>query len=420
MKKALVAVLLLLILLPLMAQDERISYDSEYMLDNYFSKETDWGFSDEQLDRINISIFYVTGGDILYQWFGHMGILVESPDFEPILFDYGRFEFGPDFYINFAMGRLWYKCMGSYASYQMAVAEESDRSVYTTRLNLSREEKSAVLGFLNINSSSEFNTYLYHNYRDNCSTRVRDIFDRLTDGQFKQWALSQSGYTYRQRANMVISRNLIVLWVLDFLQGRNIDKSETLWENMFLPVDFFESVSNYPDSALTGNVQCLYEAKNPSSRPADRSEPLNYVLPSLAAGIILGLVFFLLLSLRHKSKLLSFTCSFYGFTVNLIFAVISLVLFFMMFFTLHDYTYLNENILFANPVLFLAAAFSLKPQKHKKGLTVIYSFLLGAAIILILLKLILPSVFIQDNWPQLALLGSFYILSLAGLGKVRK
>lgn len=388
-------------------------YESSYMLDNYFVEDGNQGFSKEFLDKTQISILYVESGDILYQWFGHLGIYVETEGNKGILFDYGRFEFGPDFYLNFAMGRLWYRCMGSYAFYELSVAVSDDRSVYIRPLNLTNEEKAAVMTFLNKNSSSEFNTYLYHNYRDNCSTRIRDIFDRLTDGSFKKEMQSRSGYTYRQAANMVLSRNLPVLWTLDALQGRNIDLEQSYWDQMFLPVVFFNSLDEYPD--LAGETSVVYQAKDENKRPSYAEEPVNYVAKAASAAVVLGLLQIIFMFLRSDFAFFKVTGAVYSFILHLFFGILGSVLFFMMFFTLHDYTFLNENILFLNPVLLVAAFLSFRPAKHRRSLRFIYSLFVTVILVLIMLKFILPGILIQDNWPQIVFMLIFYLCNLAGL-----
>ncbi len=410
MKKRLLLLLLLsLFCFSVWSAEAPQYYGSSYMLDNYYVLDGNQGYSKAILDNTKLSIVFIDSGDVLYQWFGHIGVLVETSSSQSILYDYGRFEFGPDFYVNFAMGRLWYRCVASYAFYELTNAVQADRSIYVKPLNLTNEEKAAVLTFLNTNSSSEYSTYLYHNYKDNCSTRIRDLFDRLTEGSFKNEMESRDGYTYREMANMVLSRNLFVLWTLDALQGRNVDLDQTYWDQMFLPSVFFEALDEYPE--IAGETSVVYESK--SSRSSYAEEPVNYTLAALAVAVGLGLIQLTLTTLRNKKKIVALLGSVYSFTLQFALGIIGSVLFFMMFFTLHDYTYLNENILFLNPVLLVTAFLSIKPEKHRKTLKFIYGLFMALILILISLKLILHSVFIQNNWPQIISLSAFYLFNFA-------
>lgn len=411
-KTALIILLLSFVCSSAWCVDTPEYYDSSYMLDHFFHLDGNQGFDESYLENTEISILFVDSGDVLYQWFGHLGVLVETKDTPAVLYDYGRFEFGPDFYLNFAMGRLWYKCVASYAFYELSVAAQSDREVYVKNLDLTNEEKAAVLVFLNTNSSNEYNTYLYHNYKDNCSTRIRDLYDRLTDGSFKTEMESRPGRTYREMANMVLSRNMPVLWVLDFLQGRNIDMEQTYWDQMFLPVVFFD--------ALEGQSEQILRAENPDARPSLASEPVNYTFEAAVVSLALGLLQLAFVFMRRKNAFFRITGTVYTFALHLFLGILGTVLFFMMFFTLHDYTFLNENILFLNPVMLVLSFLTLHPLKHRKSLRTAYGVFISVILVLIILKLILPALLIQDNWPQLIFSLILYTFNFVAICCVRE
>lgn len=411
-KTALVILLLSLVCVSVWCLDTPEYYDSSYMLDHFFHLDGNQGFEESYLENTKISILFVDSGDVLYQWFGHLGVLVETKDSPAVLYDYGRFEFGPGFYLNFAMGRLWYKCVASYAFYELSVAAQSDRGVYVKTLDLTNEEKAAVLVFLNTNSSKEYNTYLYHNYKDNCSTRIRDLFDRLTKGSFKAEMESRPGRTYREMANMVLSRNIPVLWVLDFLQGRNIDMEQTYWDQMFLPVVFFD--------AIEGQSEQIIRSENPDARPSIASEPVPYIFKAAVASFALGLLQLAFVYMRRKNAFFRITGTVYTFVLHLFLGVLGTILFFMMFFTLHDYTFLNENILFLNPAMLVLSFLTLKPLKHKKALRTAYGVFISVILVLILLKLILPALLIQNNWPQIVFMLFFYTFNFVAICCVRE
>ncbi|MCR5760633.1 MAG: DUF4105 domain-containing protein [Sphaerochaetaceae bacterium] len=410
MKKAAVFLFLILLAFPAFCAETPSYYDSQYMLDNFYREDGFQRFTEDFLDNCKISVLYINSGDVLYQWFGHIGILVESKDSESVLFDYGRFEFGPDFYINFAMGRLWYKCAASYARYEISAAAEAGRSIYKRELNLTNEEKAAVITFLNTNSSAEYDTYLYHNYRDNCSTRIRDLLDRITDGQIKADTEKVEGYTYREMANMVLSRNLVILWTLDALEGRNIDLKQSYWDDMFLPSVFFNALEQYP--SVASQTVVVSESENNQQYA---SKPVNYTFKAISAAVILGVLQLIFMFLRRDFPFFSVTGATYSFLLHLYFAILGAVLFFMMFFTLHDYTYLNENLLFMNPLLLVVAFLSIRPNRHRRSLKFFYTLFLSLILVLIMLKIILPGVFIQDNWPQITFFLIFYLCNLIGL-----
>ena len=377
------------------------SFDSIPMLEAYYdetitSNEDFW-------DACEISLITIGEGQPLYSWFGHSALLVEAPDYPAYVYDYGTFSFDEEgFYKNFALGRLWFCCSVSYASYELAYLEMTGRSYSQVKLNLTAEQKKAIINFLSINSQEENRTYLYNHYTDNCATRLRDIINYATDGDFETWAKSQSGRTFRQLASAALSKNRLIQWVLEFLQSGQIDQSATLWDEMFLPAILEQAVIQY------GNNLVEPDSYNSSKLvSASGVQPKSNMLFSVLVGLALGLICFVLLWWAN-SKGRHGLYKAYAFTVDLIFGLLGTLLMFMMFFTNHNVTWYNENLLFVNPLLIAMAIMTLKNSKLTKYF---YRALLGIMAVLVVLKLVLPSIFIQDNWTVFAMMVPYYLVN---------
>lgn len=376
-------------------------FDSIPMLEAYYDPSLE-GTNEDFWDSCKISLVTIGEGKPLYSWFGHSALLVEAPNYPAYVYDYGSFSFDEDsFYKNFAMGRLWFCCSVSYATYELAYLESTGRSYHAVELNLSASQKKAIINFLNINASEENRIYLYNHYTDNCATRLRDIINYATDGSFQAWATEIEGRTFRQLASSALSKNRPVQWVLEFLQSGKIDGSATLWDEMFLPSILEKAVIQY--GMQSGLVQSDISDYSPSE-----VEPKNNILFSVIVGLSLGILsILLLLWSNHRGIYKGFT-----FTVNLIFGLLGSLLMFMMFFTNHNVTWYNENILFINPVLLVMAIMSLR---HKpKKLAPVYKVLLGIMAVLVVLKLVLPSVFLQDNWCVFLMIAPYYLANTFG------
>ena len=377
------------------------SFDSIPMLEAYYdetitSNEDFW-------DACEISLITIGEGQPLYSWFGHSALLVEAPDYPAYVYDYGTFSFDEeDFYKNFALGRLWFCCSVSYASYELAYLEMTGRSYSQVKLNLTAEQKKAIINFLSINSQEENRTYLYNHYTDNCATRLRDIINYATDGNFETWAKSIDGRTFRQLASAALSKNRPIQWVLEFLQSGQIDQSATLWDEMFLPAILEQAVIQY------GNNLVEPDSYNSSKLvSASGVQPKSNMLFSVLVGLALGLICFVLLW-RANNKGRCGLYKAYAFTVDLIFGLLGTLLMFMMFFTNHNVTWYNENLLFVNPLLIAMAIMTLKNSKLTKYF---YRALLGIMAVLVVLKLVLPSIFIQDNWTVFAMMVPYYLVN---------
>ncbi|MBR6084529.1 MAG: DUF4105 domain-containing protein [Spirochaetales bacterium] len=413
MKKALCVAILSLIAvcaafcISIRKAEEVHPFDSVPMLETYYD-ETDDGYA-SFWDNCEISLLTISSGGPLYSWFGHSAFLVSTPDGRNITFDYGTFSFNDeDFFINFAFGRLWFLCLSSNAAYQLAEIEDEGRSVTKVVLPFTSEQKKAVVGFLNANTRSENRVYLYHHYEDNCATRLRDIIDRTTDGAFKAWAESISGLTFRQQASRALSKNPFVLWGLDFLQSASIDRSATLWDEMFLPEMLEKGVLAFygleKETILDNSgTYCEVPAK-----------PQNNILFSLIFGLVLGGISFALLLVGFRKA-----HYIYSGIVEIIFGILGTVLFFMMTFTNHDVTWFNENIIFINPLLIVLAVFSFmacgkKADKWGRVVSISHKMLFGLILLLVILKLIAGNIFFQQNWNIIITMALFYLPGILG------
>ncbi|MBQ4500394.1 MAG: DUF4105 domain-containing protein [Spirochaetales bacterium] len=375
-------------------KDESHPFDSAPMLQTFYDESDDGNM--DFWSRCEISLLTVTQGKPLYSWFGHSAFLVTTPDGRNITYDYGTFSFNSeDFFVNFAFGRLWFVCLSSRAERQIEEMEQEGRSVTKVVLPLTAEQKKAVIEFLNSNVSYENRTYLYHHYNDNCATRLRDIIDFTTGGDFRRWAQGIPGMTFRQQASRALSKNPFVLWGLDFLQSGQIDKPATLWDEMFLPENLEKGVMAYYG---LNNETVLDNSGNYPDLP---EKGQSNILFSILMGLVLGGVSAALLLFRREKAYFI-----YSGIVDIIFAIMGSVLLFMMLFTNHDVTWFNENIIFVNPLLLVLAVLSFRKSRKVELLSRI---ILSVIAFLCILKLILPSVFLQANWPVIIVMALFHL-----------
>jgi len=379
-------------------QVESHSFDSEVRLN-------EWDFNpsvenEEFYNNMDIELLTVSKGDPVYSWFGHSAIAVIPEGQEGYVFDYGIFSFSSKFYQNFALGRLWYKVLASYKDLEYERFEEDKRTVYSIKLDLSPEKKKACADFLLDNIKEENQTYLYHNFLDNCATRDRDIINYLTDGDFKEWALQQPGLTFRKQASKILSVNPFVNWLLNFLLGPYVDKQNTLWEDMYIPEVLHNAVLSYGKITESTSIpvdQRMVDTRKPSYENYSFFREL--LIPTLFS------LFFALFIFIFKKRQSRTGLGLMVFFVNIFFALISVILLFMMLFSNHDYSYFNENIIFINPFLFIVAFRGLSIVKNRmtliNKLEINCKVLFFIILVLIFLKIIFPLVFSQNNWVQI-------------------
>ena len=169
----------------------------------------------------NCYLVTVGPGDPLYIWFGHTGLILEyTVSNKARFYDFGNFSFKSDhFYRNFAMGRLVYSSVGISAHAYLNYIADENRDVTIQTLNLPQKAIADMAQYLEWKVSPGNNTYLYHHYLDNCSTRIRDLIDTATGGQLKEATMISAETSFRECFRRYSSHNWWADWLLSFLQG---------------------------------------------------------------------------------------------------------------------------------------------------------------------------------------------------------
>jgi len=365
-----------------------------------------------QGDNLTLKIAVMGPGNQLYFWWGHIALIVEdSSDDTSYFFDYGLFSFDNDnFFYNFAFGRLLYSCGVSRSKANFNTYKKSNRDITVYTLDLPPETKIKIRDFAMHNVLPENRDYYYHHFRDNCSTRIRDIIDLATDGQLKkEFENMDGGFTLRNHVRRHTWFSPVIDWFLNFLMGQNIDTQITIWDDMFLPSEVGKRIENfwYTDAngkrrKLVSSVEIINRAKD---RPAVLEKPRKQWPRELALSLVLSAIFSFFFFLQAKNKKVGRVLAGISMSLSgLFFGAVGLLLYFMALFTNHDYTYHNMNMVFCTPLLLAAVPFGIsyavtKNQKKLKIygelLRLIWLLSVLGVFISMLIK-ILPG-FYQDN-----------------------
>jgi hypothetical protein len=365
-----------------------------------------------QGDNLTLKIAVMGPGDQLYFWWGHIALMVEdSYTGDSYFYDYGLFSFDNDnFFYNFAFGRLLYSCGVSYSKRNLQLYKNTNRDIIIYTLDLPPGTKIKVRDFAAFNVLPENRDYYYHHFRDNCSTRIRDIIDLAVDGQLKEdFGKKSNGFTLRNHVRRHTYFSPAVDWFLNFLMGQVIDNPVTIWEEMFLPSEVGKIIEDYWYTDVNGNKRKLVssvEIVNKSEgRPAVLEKPRKQWPRELVFSLVLSAIFAFFFYLQKKNikaggVLAGVSMSLSG----LVFGITGLLLYFMNLFTNHDYTYQNTNMIFCTPLLLVAVPFGIcyaitKNQKKRQiyGELLRFIWLLSVlGIFISMLIKILPG-FYQDN-----------------------
>ena len=326
------------------------------------------GFVFAQGENLTIKVAVMGPGDQLYFWWGHIALMIEdSATGRSRFYDYGLFSFETDhFFYNFAFGRLIYSCGVSQADRNIAGYVYTNRDITIYTLDLPPDVRARVRDFAEVNVLPENCDYYYHHFKDNCSTRIRDIIDLATDGQFKeQYGQAQGQFTLREHVRRHTWFSPTADWILNFWMGQDIDTPITVWEDMFLPAEVGKLIDEfyYTDSSgvrrkLVSNIEIINRAiDRPAVLDVPRKQWPRELIFSLALSALFGFVFFLQAKKYKAGRVLA------GVSMSLaglVFGFAGLLLYFMSIFTNHDYTFHNANMLFATPLLLAAVPLGIR------------------------------------------------------------
>ncbi len=118
----------------------------------------------------------------------------------------------------------------------LMVYRHKDRSLWRQRLPVTPEQAREMAEMLAYDELPENRTYNYHHFYDNCTTRLRDIIDRATDGKLREGTEKIfPGPSFRDFSRQGFAGIDWMLVVTDLIMGRRGDIVPNLWQAMFLP-----------------------------------------------------------------------------------------------------------------------------------------------------------------------------------------
>jgi hypothetical protein len=318
---------------------------------------------------LRIVLLTMGPGDEVWEKFGHNAIWVHDPVAgTDLAYNYGMFDFRQkNFILNFARGRMNYWMEGFDAYLTLDHYRLLNRSVWAQELNLTPAQALQVKNLLEWNARPENRFYRYDYYRDNCSTRVRDVLDRVLHGALQRaTAPKPSGVTYRWHTRRLVGQgaeNVPIYTAINGGLGPAADRPISRWEEMFLPMKLRDEVQalQVPGPGgrmipLVAHEQVVFTA----SRPPEPSGPPHWLLGYLLAGLATAAVIALAAAMvpRHWSARAVFSVV-AGVWV-LLAGVGGLVLLGLWTVTDHEIAYRNLNLFQLSPfalplVVFLPA-----------------------------------------------------------------
>jgi hypothetical protein len=356
-------------------------------------------------DHAQLSVITFGRGDQVHQYFGHNALLVESAELpEPQVINYGMFSFGPGMIPKFLKGRLEFWVGATEYASTVESYVRANRDVLVSELNLDQAQREIILRKVAHDLQPEHRVYLYDHYRDNCSTRLRDLLDRALNGEIRRAWSPRARFDLRGQTQRYTQHDPVIEWLMMFGLNDRVDHPMAVWDEAFLPGELERLLDGvrYPDSRgsrvpLVRRKRVLFHAK----RAALAAEPAQRWPYGLALGVLPSVIA-LLLAERVRVRERGFhRVAFAGLAaaLGLKIGLLGTLIACLWAFTDHTVAYHNENLFLANPLTLLAGCAALllfgRSTRAERWLYWLWVALAASSVLWLVLKLSLAS-FDQD------------------------
>ncbi len=305
------------------------------------------GKSQQLSPNAEISLLTCSPGNELYTLFGHSAIRIKDKHIDCV-FNYGAFDFKtPNFYMKFAQGKLKY--MLSLSSYQEFLAEYTytKRGVIEQILNLTPQEKQRIFIALINNYQPQNKFYHYDFLFDNCSTRVRDIIAKNCNGTIRyNYSYIKKPLTFWNMLDKYLLKNKWIYLGIHLALGSPCDVVATNFQQSFLPDNLMLAFNHATIVNEETNRQLVKRTQQILPVKLEYKTTAWYLRPLFLFGLLATVLFAFMLIYRNSPKQ-------HLWIDYLLFSIAGLVgwlIIFLWFFTNHQATENNWNLLWANPI----------------------------------------------------------------------
>lgn len=293
-----------------------------------------------------VSVVTCGPGSELYSAFGHSAFRVYDPILKlDKIYNYGTFDFNkPNFYLNFAKGKLIYQLSTTRYGYFLQQFNYENRWVKTQELDLEEADVQEVYDFLENNAKPENMSYQYDFFYDNCSTKMEEVIKAV----LKEKVVFKNNHITDRKSH----RDLIADYTadkfkwgkfgIDLALGSVIDRPATAAEFKFLP-DYIYLGFNNATINVNGKIKPLVKEEN-SVLNEEKSPIPFYITQPFIVFFVISLFFIWITYQNYTAKKRS---KWVDFSLFFITGLIGVVVLLLWFATSHTATYKNFNFLWA-------------------------------------------------------------------------
>lgn len=304
--------------------------------------------SDLNMDSVEISLLTCRPRQNVYSLYGHTAIRIQDKQNHlDMAVNYGMFSFDKPFFIlRFVFGLT---------DYSMDIEDfEAFRIYYATRgagvkqqtLNLTKEEKRAIIDAIIKNYEPQNRVYRYSYFYDNCTTRARDILLDNIKGTIRYQTRNKNSESYREMIHDYNEQQRWARFGNDLLLGIKADFPTNHEQQQFLPDNLRKDFDNAVVIDKNGQKRALVSNSSWVVLPGTQAEWSGFPLsPTTCAIIFFVIVVAFSIYERCETKM------FWGMDIFLMLltGLCGLILLAMVF-SQHPTVRVNLQILLLNPI----------------------------------------------------------------------
>jgi len=298
---------------------------------------------------IDVYLLTCAPGTATYSIYGHSALrIVDNAAQTDLVYNWGVFDFGtPNFVWKFAKGRLDYM-LGVYP-FDRFIQEYfyEARAVYSQKVNLEQDEIAALRSLINENLRPENVSYRYDFFYDDCSTRIRDLFEKVLDRKLI-YPPDETNNSPSFRAK-IREYSGVYPWLkmgIDLLMGTPGDKTALFRDRMFLPDDLKSNLAQ----AVVSRDRRMEPLMQPVVTILDFDPPVYkhtfYTSPFFIFTLLFITVFLLSAFFRNKTAM-----NYIDIFIFFCYSILAIMMVFFNFFTDHLQMKMNLNIIWFNPLI---------------------------------------------------------------------
>lgn len=304
--------------------------------------------SDLNMDSVEISLLTCRPRQNVYSLYGHTAIRIQDKQNHlDMAVNYGMFSFDKPFFIlRFVFGLT---------DYSMDIEDfEAFRIYYATRgagvkqqtLNLTKEEKKAIIDAIIKNYEPQNRVYRYNYFYDNCTTRARDILLDNIKGTIRYQTRNKNSESYREMIHDYNEQQRWARFGNDLLLGIKADFPTNHEQQQFLPDNLRKDFDNAVVIDKNGQKRALVSNSSWVVLPGTQAEWSGFPLSPTTCAIIF-FVIVVAVSIYERCKIKMF----WGMDIFLMLltGLCGLILLAMVF-SQHPTVRVNLQILLLNPI----------------------------------------------------------------------